>query len=499
MFMIKKQIPFLVTLCLLLLLNSATFLFSAEKTYTLGGKVGWSSVKNRTNVITSVGRYGQEALSLDTNGEKIQDLTDLLITFEDNNIIGNYTIESSDVELDSRSIRGKKAAMFRDTSSGMKVKGEVGSLFGTEGLMGSFSIRFWINPIITETGERILTWSSSRNLDTYSLYQMIIAEVHNNSIQWTFNNLFEIPGKNNNEYQLNGVTTLIPGVWSYHEICYDEATGLLEYRVNGRVEALSYVTSTGRERGSVYQAVMGVPSPIDIGGGFSGFIDDFSIVRTASFIENPTTSFVLDGGRFETEPLLLSQLGASVSEISVVANTPNESEIEYFIRCAENCFDWTETYPVWKSVAVNEPLSELNGLYFQIAANLYPDGTGEKSPSIISLVVHYKENELPFPPFSVNAKAGNGYVDLEWSSVISSPSESIGGYLVYYGQKPGEYLGTVAVEGISPIDVGKKNSIRINGLINGRIYYFAIASYTDFEPRIIGTFSKEVSARPLQR
>ena len=75
----------------------------------------------------------------------------------------------------------------------------------------------------------------------------------------------------------------------------------------------------------------------------------------------------------------------------------------------------------------------------------------------------------------------------------------LGGYKVYYGQKPGEYLGSIAVEGVSPIDVGNRSSIRIHGLVNGRIYYFAVSSYTENEPKIEGTLSKEVSARPLNK
>ena len=72
----------------------------------------------------------------------------------------------------------------------------------------------------------------------------------------------------------------------------------------------------------------------------------------------------------------------------------------------------------------------------------------------------------------MKATAGNGYVDLIWSHTIDKATN----YCVYYGERPGEYLGRVALEGNSPVKVGHENSVRLTGLKNGRIYYFAIAS-----------------------
>ena len=73
------------------------------------------------------------------------------------------------------------------------------------------------------------------------------------------------------------------------------------------------------------------------------------------------------------------------------------------------------------------------------------------------------------------------------------------GYIVYYGKRPGEYLGNEAVEGASPIYVGKKTSIKITGLENGKIYYFAVAGVSASSPQIIGQLSQEVYARPMYR
>ena len=70
---------------------------------------------------------------------------------------------------------------------------------------------------------------------------------------------------------------------------------------------------------------------------------------------------------------------------------------------------------------------------------------------------------------------------------------------MYYGNRPGEYLGRVALEGQSPINVGNTTSFTLTGLENGKIYYFAVATWSAYDDRVIGKLSKEVYARPLAR
>jgi hypothetical protein len=76
--------------------------------------------------------------------------------------------------------------------------------------------------------------------------------------------------------------------------------------------------------------------------------------------------------------------------------------------------------------------------------------------------------------------------------------------MVYYGTSRGEYFGEGAAPGASPVDVGKRTGLYIDGLENGVLYYFAVAAYdrrdgTDDGRGIFhaGEFSREVSARPL--
>jgi hypothetical protein len=79
----------------------------------------------------------------------------------------------------------------------------------------------------------------------------------------------------------------------------------------------------------------------------------------------------------------------------------------------------------------------------------------------------------------------------------------VGGYVVYYGTASGEYFGDHAIlEGAvvkPPVNVGNRTAVRIEGLTNGALYYFAVAAYSTAgggwsEP---GGFSREAAARPL--
>jgi hypothetical protein len=94
----------------------------------------------------------------------------------------------------------------------------------------------------------------------------------------------------------------------------------------------------------------------------------------------------------------------------------------------------------------------------------------------------------------------DGGVRLRWKN---SPDTDTAGYLVYYGTVRGEYFGEDAALGPSPIDAGNRNSILIDGLANGTLYYFRVAAYDrragmGSEEFHAGEFSREITARPLR-
>lgn len=467
----------------------------------LGGKEGWPELQKMDGVVKGEGRYGWSSIQLDTNSRSLQDDTDLLVDFESTSFSdrsGNYSVKENRLVSSTASVMGKGAALSRG-NGGLKLRGKSGSLFGTSGMTGSFVIEFWLNPSVAESGETIFSWRSSKTVANYPLYQMMTVSFFNSRTRFEFTNLFSGYTANNGVISLTSTKAIIPNRWTHHSFTYDEESGMMEYRIDGQLQAMTFVTTNGREMGgSVLPCELGVVADIEICPNYTGYIDDFRISRTnvnQAAIDLRYDTFKKDGGRFETKPILIST-GAQMSRLDAVINQPSQTDIMFYVRSGDNYFNWTDTYPEWIPVSNHSEIKNVKGLYFQIAAELYPDGGGKTSPSVSEIKITYQPVPDPLPPFVVKAVAGDGQVTLSWSYSVD---DTAGGYYVFYGERPGEYISADAFAGASPIDVGNVNTITLTGLKNGKIYYFAVASYSRMDKRIMGILSSEVYARPLRK
>ena len=482
------------------LLFSAIFTLGAEqKTLVLGGENGWGQLSETNGVTFGKGRFGYDCVQLVTDTPALSIDTDLLLTFDGDSFTdsaGNYTVEQNELVATANSIRGSGAALSRGGNVGMRLRGGKDALFGHSGLTGSFTIEFWMNPSIAENGEEVFSWRSSRNVRSYSSYQMIKASFSKNHLEWRFSGIFN--GYAEDEVALVGYSTIIPDTWTRHTLSFDDKSGLLEYCIDGKTEAIMYVTSTGHQGGAVCQPVLGVKSSIELCPSFTGKIDNFRIERTAYHKEaaalytSGNETYKVDGGRIVSEPLLVRR-ASTLDSVHAVMTVPAQTEVLLYVRSGDNCYGWTDSYPAWKRVRADEPITGVSGMYFQVAADLLPDGGGITTPSITELDVIYSEQPLPLPPFTVRAEPGDGSVTITWSYSLD---DTAGGYYVYYGNKSGEYLGRIATEGASPVRVGNTTSLTLTGLKNGTIYYFAVSAYSRIDDKINGLLSKEVYARP---
>lgn len=426
----------------------------------------------------------------------------MLVSFENGvaeDVSGRYSVSSQGYRLVSEAAMGKSAAMFQGVGNGFKALGKKGTIFGTEGWSGSFVIEFWLCPAIVENGETLISWRSNRNVEDYPLYQMLRAVFAGNHLEWNLTNLFVGYTDNGGEVNLSGIKTLIPGQWSHHALIYSEDNSLLEYRVNGILEDLKYMTVTGYEDSQQYPLCMGVASVMEICPDYTGKLDDFRVLRSDGSEENINTytginvgekftRYNVDGGRFETQPILVEE-GSSLVRLNAEIYEPEQTEVQLYVRSGNNFYEWNDSFPSWKPISPGSEISDVSGKYFQVAAQLYPDGSGTVSPSITSISLVYSQQEPPLPPFSITARGSDGVVELNWSRSL----DEVDCYYVYYGERPGEYLGRVAIEGNSPVAVGEATSFKFTGLKNGKIYYFAVAA--EYNGRI-GRLSSEVFARP---
>ncbi len=499
----KSLVPFVFAI-----LCFALFSFSLNgEVYEFGGKTGWSEVNVRNGITTGKGRYGFESLELETNSNQPDEFTDCLIDFENSTVLdksGKYSVKKSNVYFSKKATVGKGAVLSRGRG-GIDIQGDETSLFGSEGPAGSFIIDFWICPSAVENGEVLLSWRSSKNIGGQVVYQLISTSFYKNKVTTIFSNIFEGYTDNNGDVTLSSLRTIIPNQWSHHLISFEEETGILEYRIDGQLEDIKYLTDTGHEGGTVFTAVMGVAADLHIIPSYIGLLDDFRIVRSYTDLrpeENSENSqiglrerYKISGGRFESIPVLTKE-GTIINKVYAELSEPSQTEVNLYVRAGDNYFNWTEDFPEWVPVVSGQEIENLSGLYFQVAAELFPDGGGKNTPSVTEIKVEYTTLPEPFPPYRISAEKGDGQVTLNWSYSVD---DSAGGYYIYYGNRPGEYLGRVAVEGASPINVGNVTSATLTGLKNGTIYYFAVAAYSKLDERICGPLSKEVYARPERK
>jgi hypothetical protein len=383
-----------------------------------------------------------------------------------------------------------------------------------------FSLEFWLFPINMENGEQILSWTSTRQtLQGVKAFQRIQCIAARNRLQWSFMDFFSAPDDNRQLTLTITGAPVPPRSWSHHLIRFDGDTGLLEYLVNGNPEGVNYATSTGREGGEVYYPVAGDDGTLILGGRFTGLMDEF---RTYSrYVETPQIAkYDPHGGRIETRPLDLGERQSNILKVEAFGGSfsgggrtvnpggllrneytgasdfrfADDMAVQFFIRAADSPYFYTGDEN-WQPFVPGSDLSgKFPGRYVQLAAVLYPGGDGESAPYLDGIRITYMKNNPPLPPSRVTVTAGDGVVELRWRE---SPDRDAGGYLVYYGTARGEYFGEGAVQGISPIDVGKRTSVRIEGLQNGTLYFFAVSAYNRNDISTAGEFSREVSVRPL--
>jgi hypothetical protein len=532
----------LISLLLYMVFQISGSLYGGEKTLVLGAAAGWNSLESRTGITEVSSVRPNPVLVLSSARTRDDPSLDMALSFDEDrpelftDRIGHYTVNAAPGlgAVNHRWARtGTGAALFSGNSSpDFPIGGEDKSL-GLEGPLvvmprsgdallfsgrrfKDFSIEFWLYPANMENGEQILSWTSSgQSAPGSSVFQRIQCVAAKNRLLWNFLGFFSLPGGGGQTAFSIGGSPVLLKAWSHHLIRFDSDTGLLEYLVNGRVEGILYVTSTGAEGGEVYNPSAGRGGILVLGPRFTGLMDEFRVYSRC--LETPLLpKYPARGGRVETRPIDLGEANSRVLMVEasggrtsnsggIIRNEytgagkfrfADDSAIQFFFRAADSPYHWTGADEEWRPFEPGTALPEnVRGRFVQLAAVFYPSGDGETTPYLDELRIRYQRDDPPLPPSLLRVIAGDGGVDLSWKA---SPDADVSGYLVYYGLSGGEYFGDDAVLGVSPINVGKRNSVHIDGLKNGVLYYFAVAAYDRMDPSKAGEFSREVSARPLR-
>jgi len=542
----KKTLIFIFTVYIFLFVCGSISAIG-EKTLSFGGEKAWNIAESRNGVtetvsirphpvlllasstVTSVAGYQTADGVLGKYSSLAEHSLDLAISFDEKtpalfrDSTGNYSLSiPPQVETVDRVLAraGAGAAYFvhgghDSVSTPIVIHPQSrNALFTSGNRIKDFTIEFWMYPLNMENGEQIFTWVSTLP-DNASRVQRIDCFVAKNKMSWSFTNFFSsVNDSKKQNIEFSNLTPIIPKTWSHHLIRFDATTGMLEYIVDGRSEAIVYATSTGRENSEVHNPVLGVNGRFLLGERFSGLIDEFkihSICAGRSSIQR----YVAGGGRIETRAIDLGANASGVVRINASggrtsirgAKVQNEyrengrfkfsddGEMNFFIRAGENPYLLRNS--PWVMFTPGSDIKGVSGRYAQIAVDFYPSADGECSPYLEQIHIVFNQGEPPQPPRNLTAVAYDGGVQLKWRQSITT---STAGYLVYYSPVRGELFGNDSTSGASPIDVGLANSFYVDGLKNGTLYYFRVAAYDLITGEMnanVGEFSAEVIARPL--
>ena len=426
---------------------------------------------------------------------------DLAITFDDatpSDQAGHWNIETIGPYVRSPLSRfGEGAGAFRAPATRLSLERGSSPLFEPGIPMLNFSIEFWLKPTRADSGEIVFMWKASRRNGKYRLSQQVSCIILRNRLMFGFLNFFTDPSGKATTLNLQGSSVVVPATWSHHLVRFDSATGLLEYLMNGKPEALTYATPSGRQTGTVYSAIAGESGRLEIAQNYTGLIDEF-LIRPA-FIEPNLARYPATGGVIVSPIFDLGTTNSTITAIESAVRTQGESAVHWSYRTGDSSAGWRDDAPEWlpfQPGLIRDPDGRSpKGRYLQLRMELFPDAQGERSPVISSIHVRFEPDTPPPPPSGVNAVPGNGRITVRWSRVTES---DVRGYVVYYGNSSGDYFGTGAVEGPSPVFVRSADvsSLTLNGLKNGLLYFIAVAAIDGAQPPHIGEFSREITARP---
>ncbi|HEY9595353.1 MAG TPA: LamG-like jellyroll fold domain-containing protein, partial [Spirochaetia bacterium] len=334
----KKHLSGALLVCLALV---SVPVFALEKTIELGRQARWGDLVSMDGVQAVAGRWGYQDLVLTSGAYTADPATELLLHFDapsTTDATGGYTISGAAPSLQgSVAAVGGASAAFNGSRQGVKLQAPPNGMFAVGAAWEDFSIEFWLYPSTLSDGEIVLSWTGSARKSGSLLGQSFHCLLRGRRLVWDFQNLFTLPGSGAYiPVTLSGTRQLLPRAWHHHLLRYDSRTGLLEYRIDGVPEAITHVTDTGSETGSIATAAVGLAysGPLVLGQGFTGFLDELRVSRR--LVDDAVLTRYL--GRTGTATSRILDLGNSstrVARIEAVTSTPGDTAVEFFYQVAD--------------------------------------------------------------------------------------------------------------------------------------------------------------------
>ena len=369
-------------------------------------------------------------------------------------------IQSSLYFITKEAYKGKRAARFNAPEHLVRL--QAGEEFGMGGEeAGDFTVEMWIKPAFffgkTILFEKIAFLERGRGGQRVALQ----IGIEKGYLFAYLENLFQDRKGKRYSLRLDAPEKIKLSTWQHISFVYQAARGRVALYLNGREEDLRYA----RDKSQNWQ--LRFPSsqraPLVIGKTFIGLMDEFRIARGAL---SPETG---EAYASRYEPLKVdfqNQRGAQASaevrsellhlpkkktarfsQISYKALEPRGTLVNVFVRSSKHRFDPDTTSLLWRRVGEGE-LSLASLRFFQWRAVLRSDPLGKHTPVLKSISLDYIPARPPPRPQGlrlVSTLSKGLQLCLEWEkSLVQEESSSLkGGYYIYYGLRPGEYMGAL--------------------------------------------------------
>jgi len=475
-------------------------LFALNSDLSIGGSAGWEKIETWNNVKLFEGKRNFSSLGLKSAGYRPDELTDLLINFDDSVTVdssGNYIVKSQIESSDIENSMGSGAGVFRGLKESIILQPGPNAVFSGNKVLDNFSIEFWLKPSRFNGNAVLFSYQGTlRDSRGNLIPQELICSMGNRKISWKFNNIFFTEKKDTN-IKLQGLASIIPDTWHHHLVRFDGSTGIIEYLVDGQLEAIQYASKTGKEDGTIFYPLISAlgNNHISIGENFVGYMDELRISK--SFIKNPVLNrYQGVSGYAVTEIIDLGRSNSILKKITVEHEIPANSAIFFHYIISDNLNTMYDGEN-WIGFSPSEMLYiENKGRYLRVKMDIQTDGEEIKTPSVSKINIIYEKNLQPLAPLYLHKKGKDSSVTLTWPQMSES---DIKGYLIYYGTEKEIYFGTDALAGASPLTIQGRDitNVTIHGLKNGQLYHFAIAAYDTAGTTYPGILSSEITCRPF--
>ena len=371
---------------------------------------------------------------------------------------GHYRLETASYAPSSDARVGRRAALFIRRENRIVIRSPQ-ELWPGRGPLNNFTIEFWIKPVHfsrknvlfrKQALAPILESQSAAGIEIY---------LQDGRVHVALFSLFRDMRARKRSLHLISRSSVRRGSWQHVVFGYDAGQGRAALYIGGREEEVAFARD---EEGTWSAAFSQLDrSPIVIAESYMGLLDEFRIAEGAPRGEEGIRNSVYPSLRYHPVYLNAEQPSGKVvshvmrlpdgrlarrADLEVRGLEPKGAALNFFVRASNSRFsmDTTARELPWRLVRSKAQLADFT--YWQWKAELRADPRGTGSPQLRDVRLTYTPYPRPVPPQGpvvIEGLTRGEQITLEWIRNPESEVKERGGYIVYYGYRPGEYLGRV--------------------------------------------------------